>query len=210
MNNFFPVATIDRKSNIIHQNTQFKNLFRCDKNLYSSPLLSPYEQFFSNQDKIIIEKSVATKTLLVNVCEHNLILNKYPIILYDQIIGVQIIPEIFKVNNLKNLFQYYNFNCNLISSKYLDINNYSGLQQEIIFCMLRGYHTNKGITHAIKSITKRELTNKTVERSISRLYSKLLVNDRESLTTLFHYLNFDKYIPRTLYGSGVYNIESLV
>ena len=210
LNNFFPIATIDRKSNIIHQNNQFKNLFKCEKNLYSSPLLSPYEQFFSNQDKIIIEKSVATKTLLVNICEHNLILNKYPIILYDQIIGVQIIPEIFKVNNLKNLFQYTHFNCNLIPSKYLNINNYSELQQEIIFCMLRGYHTDKGIAHAIKSITKKELVTKTIERSIGRMYSKLLVNDRESLTNLFHCLNFDNYIPRTLYTSGVYSIESLI
>ena len=210
MSNFFPIATIDRKSKIIHQNNQFKDLFRCDKNLYSSPLLSSYEKFFSEQDKKIIENSVATKMLLVNVCEYNLILSKYPVILYDQIIGIQITAEIFRINFLKNFTKYNPTSFKSINSKYFDINNYSELQQEIIFCMLRGYHTDKGIANEIHTISQKEISAKSVERAIGKIYSKLLVSDRENLICLFHYLNFDKYIPRTLYNKGIYNIENLI
>ncbi len=211
MNSLFSYATIDSKSNILCQSNKFESVFLCkDHRLYSSPLLNPYEDILSDQDKRVINNNETTKSLLINISEQNFILTKFPAIVHNQTFGVYVSLEEFRINLLKNFINFDNtrFPSN-IEPKYLNIANYSKLQREIIFCLLINKHSDKSIAQFIESRKHIIISTRSIKNAFHQLYNKLLTNDREHLTALCYQLNFDKYIPTTLYVPGVYNIADI-
>ncbi len=208
-NNSFSYATIDAKSNILDQTQNFKKLFNCDTNLYSSPELNKYKKILLTHDKNIFDYGVINKTLLVNIFEENIVINKYPIIVYGQIVGIQLIPEIFRINKMNNLFYDGITHLSEIPEKYKNITGYSDFQQEIIFCLLVGIRTCKSIVNFIQLKTNILVEVKSVSNALEAIYSKLLVNNKESLIFVCCCLNFDKYLPKKLFPAGVYLMQDL-
>ena len=200
----FAFATIDTKSNILFQNQIFENLFNSKNNLYDHILLNPYKKTLVNADKLILEQGISTQILLINIFEDNIILKKLPLVAYNQIVGIQIIAEVLKFNSFNKISR----NNSRLSAEILEehkiISGYSQFQQEIIFCLLNNKHSDKAIANFIQSKVETVIEPRAVKDSISAIFKKLRVTDRNELVFCLQHLGFNKYIPKTLYTSGVY------
>ena len=212
MINSFSFATINIQSNIMYQSIDFKYLFNCEKNLYDSPFLHPYKDIMVLHDESIINNQIATKTLLVNICNQNIILNKYPAMIYGQVVGIQIIPELFSANPIKKVINCNTWNINLVLDKYRYITGFSEFQQEIIFCLIYGIgmQSDKSIANYIENKISKVVCPRAVSSGIKEIYNKLCVNSREVLLYSLYFLNFDKYIPNTFLKAGIYPMENLL
>lgn len=209
-NNYCPYATIDAKSNIIYQNKDFQALFNCNNSeFYDYLLFKPYKQMLSIQDTNIMQFGTTAKVLLINIFDKNIILNKYPIIVHNQIIGIQLVPEIFRINKMNNLLDDNTVHLSNISEKYKIITGYSNFQQEIIFCLISGFQSDKAIANFIGKKTNLIIQARSVSDGIKAIYTKLLVNNRDSLLFTLHYLNFNEYIPKSLFPPKVSFLEDL-
>ena len=208
--NAFSFATIDIQSNIIYQNLNFKGFFNCQTNLYDSHFLNPYKEVLRKHDQYIINDQIATKTLLVNICNCNIVLNKYPAMVYGQVVGIQIIPELFSINPMKKIINSANWDASLVLDKYRYISGFSEFQQEIIFCLIYGLHSDKSIVNFIESKIGKIIYSRAVSDAIKEIYNKLCVNNRELLIYSLYYFNFDKHIPTSFLKPGVYAMENLL
>ena len=85
------------------------------------------------------------------------------------------------------------------------ISGYSVFQQEIIFYLLQGQQSDKIIANLIQNKTKKNIEPKSIRDSIQAIFKKLRTFDRNELVLYLNSLGFNKYIPNTLYSSGVYD-----
>ena len=211
MDNLHSYATIDNKSNILFQSDQFKNIFFNSGKLYESPLLQEYKDFLLAQDQTVINNGVITKSVLINMYEQNFVLTKFPATIHDKTIGINIVIEEFRINNLKNFINFSGIKYpSDIPKKFLNIDSYSDLQREIIFCLLINKHTDKSIAEFIERKKKKIATPRSIKNAFHEIYNKLPTNDREDLTALCYKLNFDKCVPTTLYSRGIYNSSDIM
>ncbi|MBY0379189.1 MAG: hypothetical protein K2P99_02170 [Burkholderiales bacterium] len=138
-------------------------------------------------------------------------LTKFPAIVHNQPFGVYLALEEFRINNLNSFINFSGTKCSPnIHPKFLEIENYSDLQREIIFCLLINKHTDKSIAHFIEFRKNISISTRSIKNAFHEIYNKLLTNDREHLASLCYQLNFDKYVPNTLYAPGMYNISDIV
>ena len=211
MNNLNSYATIDNQSNILCQSDQFKNIFLNSGKLYDSPLLQEYKDLLLAQDQMVINSGMITKSLLINMYSQNFVLTKFPATIHDKAIGINIVIEEFRINNLKNFMNFSGVKCpSDIPKKFLNIDSYSDLQREIIFCLLINKHTDKSIAKFIELKKKKIVSPRSIKNAFHEIYNKLLTNDREDLTALCYKLNFDKCVPTTLYSHGIYNTSDIM
>lgn len=197
-------ATIDSKSNIIYQDSAFRQLFNTENILYDSVVLSPFKEMLLNQDKLILEKGIGSQILLINICENNIILKKTPIISYNQIVGINLLSEIFSINPLKHeLSKNIKLN-SAISNEHKYVTGYSPFQQQIIFCLLMGMQSDKEIANFMNKITFNIFECSNIRNGIREIFKKLFVSNRECLINCLFKLNFDKHIPDSLFPKGVY------
>ena len=114
------------------------------------------------------------------------------------------ISEILKFNSLrKSLINVIKLSADILDEHKI-ITGYSQFQQEIIFCLLNGIHSDKAIANFIQTKSKNIIEPRAVKDSILAIFKKLRITDRDELVFCLQYLGFDKYIPKTLYPSGVY------
>lgn len=205
----FYYATVDNKSNILYQTEDFKKVFANCNALYELELFSKYKHELICQDNEVITNNKIARLLILNIFEKNYILIKFPAVIYNKIIGISLTLEEFKINNLKNIINS-NINIHQINPKFFHIENFSLLQREIIFCLLIGLYSDKAIANFLYSKKNFNISTKSIRNAFTEIYTKLCTNDREHLTALCYKLNFDQYIPKTLFKSGIYNVSDIL
>ena len=135
------------------------------------------------------------KKLLVNTLDRNYSICKIP----------------FRINN-SYYFQYIleEWRMKIIphhkrKESQINYDSFTVFEKEIIYALLNGYSTNKEIDLYLKSVMKSNTTGN-VKHTITALFSKLGTDNRVDLLKLLFSYELDKYLPRSLFPQGLYDI----
>ena len=139
------------------------------------------------------------KKLLLNTLDKNYTICKIPFEI-NACLYFQYIFEEWRMNNSLNTI-YTVFNKN---DKKLEYSSFHIFEQEVIYCLLNSYITDKEIETYLKKLTKNKIKG-SIRHTVSMLHLRFNTNNRNDLIRLLKLYDFDQYVPKSLFPPGYYS-----
>lgn len=86
----------------------------------------------------------------------------------------------------------------------VNYNSFNPLEQEVIYALLNGYITDKEIDVYLSQFSKQVKGN--IKYTISMLFSRFDTSNRADLVHLLKIYALDRYLPASLFPTGVYDL----